>query len=420
MSAEPKKHHSVPQSLLRNFSIRGERRSVFVFDKTSLRSFPSPIVDAGAERDFYRVDLGSQELNFEQFFQRLDDRLAALLVKVVESTSLGELSEGERYDLAVVTACQLLRTKLRRTSPVEIARELSQRLRDQGFESPEDLTDNDSRFISLKGLLQLEPLAELLARKDLLLLVSREAALWVSDNPVVLHNTFPYGRAALAAPGVEIYYPLSARVCLGFLCPSIREMLAESFDPRHPRPTSTDPLLPRVSKSIREGTPLEVDSNYPLFLNSLQIGQSSRFLYSSEDNFDLAREAVSSHPKLRRIRSLVSVGRMGSAPPPDPRMPLGHWLVVEKEHRHHMLPVEPVDEGSWTIDFTTTDLVKLALVEQETPFDCVTLYDNGQMMRMIREVEFLHVEQSGRHFVRVQHSDASMNALMQQINTDRP
>ena len=69
MPNEPKKPHYVPQSVLRRFSIRGERRNVFVFDKHTQRSFALPISDAGAERHFYSVPVGERRLNFEPFFQ---------------------------------------------------------------------------------------------------------------------------------------------------------------------------------------------------------------------------------------------------------------------------------------------------------------------------------------------------------------
>jgi len=414
-----KKHHYIPQSVLRRFSIADERRSVFVFDKQALRSFASPISDAGAERDFYSFTLAGQEVNFEPFFQRLDDRLASLVSKVVDTESLSGFTVSERYDLAIVTACQLLRTKLQRTSPGEIVKQLTQRLRDEGMEPPADFDDSDAALVSFQRLLALRPIADLLAAKDLILLISREADFWTSDNPVILQNTFPAGRPALAAPGVEIYHPLTPHLCLAFLCPSIREILTESVDPKHPRPEPKDPLMRSLLRSLQEDSPLSVSSTYPEFLNSLQIGHSSRFLYSRSDNFEVAEQVLTDHPQLREVRTLVSVGRMGSAPPPDPRMPPGMWLAIEVGHRHHMLPVERLNEGSWTIDFTTADSTKLSLIEPEAPFDCITLFVDSQPTDFLRDVEFVHINSNGHEFVRVQHSDASMNALMDKIHSER-
>lgn len=106
------------------------------------------------------------------------------------------------------------------------------------------------------------------------------------------------------------------------------------------------------------------------------------------------------------------------APPPDPRMPAGTWLVAEVGHRHHMLPVELVAGESWTIDFTTTDVTKLKMIERDAPFDCVRLFHDQQEMQSIRDVELRYIDVDGRQFVRVQHTDESLNRLMEQIHHD--
>lgn len=327
MPNEPKKHHFVPQSVLRSFSIGGKRRSVFVFDKHEQRSFPSPITDAGAQRHFYSIPVGADRFNFEPFFQEFDDRLAGLIAKISATPSPAALSQDERYDLAAVTACQLLRTKLQRTSPIELAKRLAASLREAGIPFRDDVDGSEEEHFSPRSLLRIDAIAELLVRKDLVVILSREPNLWTSDNPVVLENVFPSQASALAASGVEIYHPIAPHLCVAFLCPSHREMLVESFDPAHPRPAPADPFFLQLLESLRTGVPLEVSGNYPTYLNSLQVSHSSRFLYSCEDDFDFAREILSARPDLREVRTLVSVGAMGSAPPPDPRMPAGTWLA---------------------------------------------------------------------------------------------
>ncbi len=406
MVNEPKKHHYVPRSVLRNFSIGGEQRSVFVFDKNSGRSFASAIGDAAAERDFYRVDLGERHINFEPLFQDLDDRLASLVAKLTTRPSLRALDRADRYDLAVVTACQLLRTKLQRTSSMEVARQLSQRLEESGVGPPEEtLDEQQARLGSLRRLLALEEIAAVLAGKDLVLVKTSSPVLWTSDNPVVFCNTFPYGRPALAAPGVEVYHPIAPGLCLAFLCRSLGEILAESLDPEHPRPATGTPLMPRLLASIREGVPLDGDDNYSNYLNELQIRYSSRFLYSSRDDFGLATEVLTSNPSLREVRTRVTVGKMGTWLPPNPDMPSGTWLVVESGYRHHILPVTLIEDDSWAFAFTTTDETKLMLMERDSPFESVTLYTDGHALQMIRGVVFQYLERNGLRYVRVQHAD---------------
>lgn len=421
MPAEPKKHHYVPRSVLRSFSIAGDQRSIFVFDKTTNRSFPSPIADAGAERNFYRVQLGDRDINFEPLFQKLDDRLAELVSKLTSTPSLRALGLADRRDLAVVTACQLLRTKLQRTSPLEVARQLSLRLEERGLEPPQEAVgEQDVRLSSLRRLLALEEVADLLASKDLILVAASRPALWTSDNPVVLYNTFPYGRPALAAPGVEIYHPIAPHLSLGFLCRSLREIITESLDPNHPRPRTQDPSMSRLLASIIEGIPLEADDNYCTYLNELQINNSSRFLYSSTDDFDLAREVIAHNPDVREVRSLVTVGQMGTWLPHDSRMPSGTWLVIESGYRHHILPVEIIQDDSWAFAFTTTDETKLALIDRDSPFDSVALYTDGNAVRWVREVVFQHLERDGTPYVRIRHADPNDDDLADRIHRGKP
>lgn len=89
--------------------------------------------------------------------------------------------------------------------------------------------------------------------------------------------------------------------------------------------------------------------------------------------------------------------------------------MVEIGHRHHMLPVELVPRESWTIDFTTTDMTKLRMIERDAPFDCVRLFRDQQEIRATRNVVFQYVDVDGRRFVRVQHADESLNRLMEKI-----
>lgn len=420
MANEPRKHHYIPRSVLRNFSIAGDQRSVFVFDKTSGRSFASPIGDAGAERNFYSVDIGDRHINFEPLFQSLDDRLASLVAMLTSTPSLEALDAVDRYDLAAVTACQLLRTKMQRTSPLDLARQLSQRARESGLDVPEEKADEQkTRLGSLERLIALDEIAGVLATKDMILVRTPCPCLWTSDNPVTLYNVFPYGRPALKAPGVEIYHPISPQLCLGFMCRSLGEILAESLDPEHPRPATNNPQMVRLLASIRDGVPLEGDTNYSTYLNELQIRNSSRFLYGSRDDFSLAQEVIAHNPTLRNVRTLVTVGKMGTWLPPNPEMPPGTWLVVESGYRHHIIPVTIVADDSWALAFTTTDETKLALMNRDSPFDSVTLYRDGHALRMIRGVVFQYVHGDGTRYVRVQHADANDNALAERIHQER-
>ena len=409
MANEPRKHHFNPRSVLRNFTIDGDGRRLFVFDKQERRSFVASIDDAGAERDFNRVQVDGQDLNYESRFQELDDRLARAVSKLVQEMSVAKLETDELRGLPILVACQLVRTKLQRTTPVEISRQLDEWITELGLAGPRPISDADARRIALEQLFRLAEYAVPISEKDIILLISRDQRLWTSDNPVVVYNTFPYGQTGLKSPGVELYYPLAPHLCLAFYCPSLREILGEAIDPNHPRPSPTDPFMFELHRALVGQRILEIPEEYSTHLNTLQISQSSRFLYSNKDEFGLAHRILSQDPKVANVKTRFSLGT--SVGLSAPNLPAGTWLVAEKGHRHHTLRIELVNNESSFIDFKTTDLAKLDAIGQDTPFDSVTVYQDGYGIRGIRGAVLHLIDQGGIHFIRVQHIDPALNAI---------
>lgn len=409
MANEPRKHHFNPRSVLRNFTINGDGRRLFVFDKQERRSFVASIDDAGAERDFNRVQVDGQDLNYESLFQELDDRLARVVSKLVQEMSVAKLETDELRDLPTLVACQLVRTKLHRTTPVEISRQLDEWSKAHGLTRLRLINDAEARRIALEQLFRLDEYAVPISEKDIILLISREQRLWASDNPVVVYNTFPYGQTGLRSPSVELYYPLAPHLCLGLYCPSIREILSEAIDPNHPRPGPADPFMFELYNALVGQRTLEIPEKYSIHLNTLQISQSSRFLYSNKDEFGLTHRILSQDPKVANLKSRFSLGT--SVVPHVPNLSAGTWLVAEKGHRHHTLRIELVNNESSFIDFKTTDVAKLDAMSQDTPFDSVTVYQDGHGIRGIRGAVLHPIDQRGTHFIRVQHIDPALNAI---------
>lgn len=414
---EPRKHHTVPQSLLRRFAIDRARKRVAVFDKTTSKSFGASIEDAGAQRDFYSIESGDQRLNLESVFQELDSRLAAVVASLATAQRLDELPSDSIADVPTLFAVQLLRTNLQRTSPLAIAERLNELGAPHGVE-PITISDEQARLLHLDGLRQVDKIAELLRQKDLVIFEAAEATptFVISDNPVVLQNTLPYGRIGLTAPGSEVYFPVSSRRCLAYLCPSHRETLVKSFDPRHPMRELTDPLYEQLMCALHLGTPARMGVESVHFLNELQLTQSGRFVYSATDDFDWARQILERRGDLRNVRTLVTIGEMGEVPPPRYPMPPGDWIIFEVGYKHYALSVFDCVFGAGTggLTFRTSDLAKLSEIVREQPFDSVALHA-GNGGGGMRDVVIDTIERSGVEYCRIQHRDEGLRSLMRSL-----
>lgn len=419
-SGKPRKHHSVPQSLLARFCIPG-RGYLQAFDKAELKTFTPAIHDAGSERDFYTVRVGTRVVNFETAFQAVDDSIATVFGKLADEPVAQELTSRESMQLPGLVAIQFVRTKLQRTTPIELARQLEQRTRDDlGVELDETHLEIGSAEIGLLRLLDLDLVEQAFREKDFLLIEAKgDARFWISDNPVVMYNAFPYGLTGLGALGIEIYLPISPRRSLAFFCPSIATQIAESLNPAHPRP-----MLPQrdeyesMLKAMRSRSTYFVSDNYVQYINELQIRQSSRFLYSSDGDFGLAKRAITSAPDLATIRSLFTVGKFGEGFPRNDKMPDGEWLILEAGTNHHALPISIQSRPGQRLAFKVRDSVKFTLAMRDAPFDVATFYVDGTVTEIAREVIFDAYDADSERLLRLKHLNEGIENMMRGYDGD--
>ncbi len=427
MDDQSKNHHYVPQALLKNFSINVLGKQVYVFDKLSGKVFTSSIEDAGSENYFNTVEVNGRRINFEPLFQEIDSIAPLLVKKIIKLQSLITLSDIDRHTLAVVAATQLLRTKLQRTSPSELIEQLQRSLERSGIdlnsiENLDQISDNDSRFISLKQLLELDKYVESFVSKRLLLLRTSEShPFWTSDNPIGLYNTFPYGEIGLREKGIEIYFPISTTLCVAFYCPSIEIKLKEALSNTRLEKGAKRDWLEGIYFGLKSLEAVDAIRSTIDFSNELQIRSSSRFLYSSISNFSLAEKVLCQIPQLRNVRSLYSVGEMGMPPPAKKNFPLGEYLVVFGANSHHILAIRDLSHEAEhpAITFSTHDLDKLRVIHQDSPFESVYVYRDGQPIRMMRDAEFEDVDYIGERPIRVKHRNEGLNQLLELINQSR-
>ena len=157
------------------------------------------------------------------------------------------------------------------------------------------------------------------------------------------------------------------------------------------------------------------------FLNERQICQSSRFLYSSTPEFDLAERVLREQPLLGTIESLFKSGKVGAALPPFRNMPPGTFLLLESGHSHHVLPVidRSAECGQGSIAVTILDELKFGTINGSIGFDSVTLIVDGNAMRQMREVVLASESYEGEQVLLVKHMNPGLQAMMETIHSQR-
>ena len=416
MGDESKKHHYVPQSVLRGFSFDQKQRQLYVFDKIRMMSFTSSVYNAGCENQFNTVEIEGQTVSFERLFQTNDDQLARLLNKIRNDRSLARLTPEDRFALSEVVAAQMIRTKLVRTTLRSIAEQLSKTLREAGIDPGEVdgfsiPTDQEIRRAALASFLDLQEIVDSLQKKRPILIHSCESDFfWISDHPVVLYNSFPYGERGLNSPGIEIYFPVSCDLVLGFFCPSIelkiQQLLTDQLSVEFKK-------YEEIYRGLQEGYSVSLGAGTGHFLNELQVRSSSRFLYSSNDDFQKAREIVQDEPEVRDVQSLISVSRLGEWPNLHPNMPDGLWIVFYGRNSHYMVAADRWDENSAFLEFETCDEITLQAVLGDQPLEQATLFQNGRDRRGMREVKIEVFGKRAPFRVKVTHRDDVLNQILQ-------
>ncbi|MER0202835.1 MAG: DUF4238 domain-containing protein [Nitrosomonas sp.] len=408
MKHKSKKHHYVPQSLLKFFSVNCAGKQIYVFDKHQNKAYKSSLIDAGSQNHFNKLEIKSEILNFEEIFNEADQRLANLLNQIHQTRNVSILTANDRRDWADVIAIQLLRTPIMRTTMTQIAADLVDSLAESGLAKVEDFsvpTDNDTKIATVKMFQDRNSMRTALENKDFVLFEGNGSIPFlISDNPVVRCSTVPYGNSGLDSPGVGIYLPLGTNLVLAMLCKSVRASI------------NTQPIeafkMPKeiiaLREGLRTGEPIRQPDSFVSNFNAHQIAGSSRFLYSPCDTFDTVRSVLEAHPKLQYVKSYIKIGQMGQVPP-SPRMPEGQWLVLFGQTSHYMLPIQNWQQEICEGETFEIDTLNRALAD--APFKEMGYYENKQQCMMMREICIEILTNLAPIRFKIRHTDPALESL---------
>lgn len=313
-----KRQHFVPQLHLKHFSngkkSHGKRNSyVYFYDKQSEIQGKKNITHAAMENYFYGNDFVGQtiENSLSIFESNINKHVYIDLISSEDPIMFEFL--GYRGLFAQFVALQFVRTKDHREDIKVMHKLLKAKILEGGKKfADEDLgrqvqeMDSDTfvKEMQLRFFLpeNVKYFANIFANKKWVLLINNTPIpFWTSDNPIARFNPFdldPYSNMGLLSMGIQIYFPLSTKLCLCMLDPEIYRTYNE---------------MERIDLLSIKLNIMQVDTVFincimdVLFINSLQVKECYRELYSKFDDFELAKGMVKADPSIKNIENKAEV-----------------------------------------------------------------------------------------------------------------
>lgn len=315
-----KVQHYVPQFLLRNFG-NGKKDQVWVYDKSSARSFPSNTKNVASESRFYDFEFQGQPLSLEPWLAELEGQAKTVVRSILEADSVSTLAEEQKHVLASFLAVQLTRTKTFREEWNAFPRMLREHLEKSGDKVAPgsqaealiaDIPEKDSKEQTARIIYKAPEnyAAHFLDKDWVLAATSRKHPFLLSDNPLARQNLIDRpnrGNLGLTTPGIEIYFPLSPTRALAMWCRTLTELVHRGALALMTRTgtfatgNSPDPEgVIALSDALRSGRPAQYSHANVENFNSLQVIWSERYIFSSANDFHLAEAMLADHSSLKQ------------------------------------------------------------------------------------------------------------------------
>lgn len=313
MEPKRKQQHFVPEFLLRHFATGGNDR-LYAYDKWNDRVFATTPEKAAKENGFYDFEINGVEVSLEQPLDTLEANAAPIILNLLKTRDLLGLSTQDKTTLALFCAAQMLRDKGARAMHLDMRDKMRERLKEmgadpkkvKGFEDPDDEEIRRTSIIQLAEAPKLLPY--FLNYKHWALLLAPDGSnLYTSDSPLTFHNDNEFGffgNLGLAVKGIQISLPLSARINLWITCDSIESEMRMRYQEAALAGVSIHkPAMVEIRRMLAGFSGKEcflMRSENVIRFNSLQVSKAERFLYSSTDDFSLARKMLKKNPDLKR------------------------------------------------------------------------------------------------------------------------
>ncbi len=278
MKNHVKNQHYVPQFLLKNFASRDEA-FIWAYDKKEKYSKQNRIKEraikkVASEKFFYDIHNNEPENSYEYVLEKIENDTAPIIAEIIKIKNIKDLSEEERGTLSLFIVTQILRTRGNLFQSESMMESISKHLEEKwNIRTP----DIDSKKVWFSTLQKHEIFKKIIMNKIWVLYESNNSFL-ISDNPVTLQNVINTnklrGTLGIDSPGIEIYLPVSPSLTICMFCEKFFEQSGH--------------YIKHIPNLISE--PEKVEN-----LNSLQIENSERFIFSHKNDFEFVEKVIKSH-----------------------------------------------------------------------------------------------------------------------------
>lgn len=273
---QPKAQHYVPQVYLRNFATQ-RKKEFFVccFDKVTRKTFKSNVKNVANQTGFYNfVTHDGEKISIESFFNEAETKTKFALQALNEKPNISTLLENSPV-LANFFALQESRTLVFRNTHDDTVRLANERLKSDRLIFPTP-TEDDTKEFQARFLIDMTDFFTNTLLKMKWILVSNQTNMpfWTSDNPIVRYNPHKselVGNLGLESPGIQLHIPIS---------PTLAIIICDPFE------------YADIASELPAPAP-SVDFN-----NSGQVIYARQYVFSPNDNFDLAHDMIRKDPEL--------------------------------------------------------------------------------------------------------------------------
>jgi hypothetical protein len=314
------RQHYVPQFLLERF---GQETSgdIHVFNKQTGKSFTTGASRIAAEWDLYDFEFKGVPMSLEKSLSKLESEAAWSIKKLLERRRLAMSEEeiiAERAALVRFLSVQLVRTRGAFERMNHISEKLKGALKDLGapddyFELPPEVGSSDENaqkaFLVERICSAPRDFGPALVEKGWVLMsTTLDAPFLLGDHPVTIDN-LAGGKIGINVPGAVIYFPLSPQFALGLHCESLvndlRETNAKFLNLPKEAFAHNRELLAEYNwvvsqlECFSKGTPARLEPVNVENINSIQILEAERFVFSCGGNFELVEDMIREDPRVK-------------------------------------------------------------------------------------------------------------------------